>query len=139
MNEPQWVGIIVRPIDYSLKGSVLHIDTGPGLKIKESHAIEMERYSDVSQKTADLANCEGAEKNGCLDVTEELNHLTLRDGKIELPDWASNMTSILWVPIHAINDSLAQGTSSGKDIDVKCFVDSVSLAECICVNVCPHH
>nr|GEZ35520.1 trafficking protein particle complex II-specific subunit 130 homolog [Tanacetum cinerariifolium] len=45
MNEPQWVGIIVKPINYSLKGAVLHIDTGPGLKIEESNAIEMETYT----------------------------------------------------------------------------------------------
>lgn len=44
MNEAQWVGIIVKPFKYSLKGAVLHINTGPGLKIEESHDIEMETH-----------------------------------------------------------------------------------------------
>ncbi|KAK9269657.1 hypothetical protein L1049_001435 [Liquidambar formosana] len=112
MNEPQWVGIIVRPVNYSLKGAVLHIDTGPGLKIKESHVIEMESYANVSQSTMDMANCNGAENNGTLAVSGEFKQLTLQDGRIELPEWASDMTSVLWVPIRAINDSLARGTSS---------------------------
>lgn len=115
MNEPQWVGIIVRPINYSLKGAVLHIDTGPGLKIEESHVIETERYAELSHTAADMANCEGDEESGCSEinhVTEESKQLTFQDGKIELPNWASHMTSVLWIPIHAINESLAQGTSS---------------------------
>ncbi|KAH0654079.1 hypothetical protein KY289_031757 [Solanum tuberosum] len=44
MNEPQWVGIIVKPISNSLKGAILHIDTGPGLTIEKSHNIEIERH-----------------------------------------------------------------------------------------------
>ncbi|XP_010914497.1 trafficking protein particle complex II-specific subunit 130 homolog isoform X2 [Elaeis guineensis] len=45
MNELQWVGLIVRPIDYSLKGATLHVDTGPGLMIEESYRIEIEPYT----------------------------------------------------------------------------------------------
>lgn len=105
MNEPQWLGIIVKPIDYSLKGAVLHIDTGPGLKIEESQAIEMEMYTNTS-KNADSLN----DKNNST-VTE--TQLTLKDGSVELPDWASSITSVLWVPVRAINDGLARGTSAG--------------------------
>ncbi|KAJ0102315.1 hypothetical protein Patl1_04570 [Pistacia atlantica] len=85
INEAQWVGIIIRPIDYSLKGAVLHIDTGPGLKIEESHFIEMESYNSVSQSVANWGN----------------RH-----------NWASNVNSILWIPVCAINKSLARGSSS---------------------------
>ncbi|KAI3755817.1 hypothetical protein L1987_55624 [Smallanthus sonchifolius] len=106
MNEPQWLGIVLIPINYSLKGAVLHIDTGPGLKIEESQAIEMEIYTNTS-KNADGLN----DKNNASDVIE--TQLTLKDGSIALPDWASNITSVLWVPVHAINDGLARGTSAG--------------------------
>lgn len=94
MNESQWVGIIVRPISYSLKGAVLHIDTGPGLEIEKSHAIEMERYGDEDLPA----------------VTEESNQFTLQGGGIELPGWASNATSVLWVPVRAVSDRIARGT-----------------------------
>ncbi|XP_076897898.1 trafficking protein particle complex II-specific subunit 130 homolog [Bidens hawaiensis] len=99
MNELQWVGIIVKPINYSLKGAVLHIDTGPGLKIEESQPIEMEIYD------------KDTDKSNTSTVTE--TQLTLKDGCLELPDWASNITSMLWVPVRAINDGLARGTSAG--------------------------
>ncbi|KAJ9671728.1 hypothetical protein PVL29_025436 [Vitis rotundifolia] len=112
MNEPQWVGIIVRPINYSLKGAVLYIDTGPGLKIEESHPIEIERHSDVSQSATDMESCDQARKKDSSVVIEEFKQLTLQNGRIELPDWASNITSVIWFPISAISDKLARGTSS---------------------------
>jgi hypothetical protein len=113
INEPQWVGIIIRPMNYSLKGAVLHIDTGPGLKIEESHVIEMESYVDVSQSPADMARSDVAHKDGSLAVDKEFEQLRLHDGRIEFPGWANNVTSILWIPICAISDRLARGSSSG--------------------------
>lgn len=113
INEPQWVGIIIRPMNYSLKGAVLHIDTGPGLKIEESHVIEMESYVDVSQSPADTARSDAAHKDGSLAVDKDFEQLRLHDGRIEFPGWANNVTSILWIPICAISDRLARGSSSG--------------------------
>lgn len=113
MNEPQWVGIIINQINYSLKGAVLHIDTGPGLRIEESHVIEMERYVNASQNVADVGGDSNvAEKDGSA-VAEEFKQLSLQDGKIELPEWASNVTSVLWIPVRAISDGLPRGTSAG--------------------------
>ncbi|KAM3744535.1 hypothetical protein ACB098_06G059500 [Castanea mollissima] len=112
INEPQWVGIIVRPINYSLKGAILHIDTGPGLKIEESHVIEMQSYVDVSQSAADMAKSDAAQKEGSLAVDKNFEQLSLHDGRIEFPNWANNVTSILWIPIRAISDGLARGSSS---------------------------
>lgn len=112
INEPQWVGIIVQPIDYSLKGAILQIDTGPGLKIEESHVIEMENYVDVSQSAADMAMSDAAQKDGSLAVDKNFDQLRLHDGRIEFPNWANNVTSILWIPICAISDRLTRGSSS---------------------------
>ncbi|KAJ9551545.1 hypothetical protein OSB04_015590 [Centaurea solstitialis] len=111
MNEPQWVGIIVKPLNYSLKGAVLHIDTGPGLRIEESHAIEMETYTNTSKNADGLEDRDG-DRNST-SVVKEFTQLTLKDGSIELPDWASHIVSVLWIPVCAINDSLARGTSTG--------------------------
>ncbi|GLT77013.1 hypothetical protein SLA2020_486390 [Shorea laevis] len=112
INEPQWVGIIVRPMNYSLKGAVLHIDTGPGLKIEESNVIEMESYVDVSQSAGDMAKADATQKDGSLAVDKDFEQLRLHDGRIEFPGWANNVTSILWIPICAISDRLARGSSS---------------------------
>ncbi|MBA0733704.1 hypothetical protein Gogos_017689 [Gossypium gossypioides] len=109
INEAQWIGIIAQPINYSLKGAVMHIDTGPGLKIEESHSIEMETYINAAQISTDMANSGDARKDG----NKNFEQLSLLDGKIEFPDWASNVNSILWIPIRAIDDKLARGSSSG--------------------------
>ncbi|KAL7186352.1 hypothetical protein ACSBR2_028154 [Camellia fascicularis] len=111
INEPQWVGIIVKPINYSLEGAVLHIDTGPGLRIEESYAIEMERYADLSQNPANSGSSDDASDDGSA-VTEEFEQLTLQDGKIELPKWASDINSVLWIPVRAVSESLARGTNA---------------------------
>lgn len=98
MNEPQWVGIIVKPIDYSLEGAVLHIDPGPGLRIEERHKIEIEKHEISSNLSP---------------VSSEVKQLSLEDGKIRLPDWTSNITSVLWIQLQAISDGLARGTPAG--------------------------
>lgn len=116
INESQWVGIIVRPLNYSLKGAVLHIDTGPGLGIEESHVIEMESYADLTNGSTETGT-NGALENGSSTVNKDFEQLTLHDGRIEFPDWASNMTSILWIPVRAISDKLARGSSSGLKIN----------------------
>lgn len=112
MNESQWMGIIVKPINYSLKGANLHIETGPGLRIEESHTIEMERYAKASAD-ADVDNLGSFQSEGSL-VTEQSKQLTLQNGKLELPEWASKITSVLWIPVKAISDGLARGTSAGE-------------------------
>ncbi|KAI3991474.1 hypothetical protein MKX01_006776 [Papaver californicum] len=111
MNEPQWIGLIVTPINYSLQGASLHIDTGPGLKIEDSHAIEMENHSKVLQNAARTGNCDDS-KNESSSVSEEFAQLMIKDGKIELPDWSSNSASVLWFPVRATDSRSADGISS---------------------------
>ncbi|KDP38926.1 hypothetical protein JCGZ_00683 [Jatropha curcas] len=113
INETQWVGIIVQPIDYPLKGAVLHVDTGPGLKIEESHVIEMEVFGNVSKSASDIENTYSSQKDCSLAANKELERLCLHDGKIDFPDWASDVNSVLWIPICAISDTLPKGSSSG--------------------------
>ncbi|KAF7836757.1 trafficking protein particle complex II-specific subunit 130-like protein [Senna tora] len=108
INEHQWLGILVRPINYSLKAAILHIDTGPGLEIEDSHVIEMESYA---QNEDDQAQADGAKK-GSLNSEKKFECLSLKDRKIEFPDWASDIPSILWVPIRAIGDEISRSSSS---------------------------
>ncbi|XVE80201.1 hypothetical protein DITRI_Ditri14bG0120700 [Diplodiscus trichospermus] len=123
INEAQWIGIIAQPINYSLKGAVLHIDTGPGLKIEESHSIEMEGYRNAAQSSAGSENSSNVRKDSSVAAKEcslatnnDLEQLSLVNGKIEFPDWASDVTSILWIPIRAIDNKIARGSSSGAPL-----------------------
>lgn len=120
MNETQWVGIIVKPINYSLKGAVLHIDTGPGLSIAEKHEIEIEKHEFGANNTDHSDN----PPDNRSPVSADVKQLSLEDGKINLPDWTSNITSVLWIPLKAISHGLAEGTPAGwyhKSFDTSNF------------------
>lgn len=111
INEHQWVGILVRPLNYSLKAAVLHIDTGPGLEIEETHIIEMESYAGVSENDDVEVQKDGAQIDS--NFEKKFERSNLHDGKIVFPNWASDTPSILWVLIRAISDTLNRGSSSG--------------------------
>lgn len=112
MNEPQWVGIIVKPISYSLKGAILHIDTGPGLTIEKSHKIEIERHVNGQRDESD--HSEVSKDDDSSAATPEVKQMSLHDGIIELPDWAGNITSVLWIPVCATSDELPKGAPAGE-------------------------
>lgn len=134
INEPQWIGIIVKPINYSLKNAVLHIDTGPGLKIDDLHLIEMESYTNETHRTSASGNSNDDAGNSCSPNNKSFERLKLQDSRIEFPDWASNISSILWIPIQAIKDELARGSSSGHfNIYFFLVIWHVSTP---CINVC---
>ncbi|XP_057450718.1 trafficking protein particle complex II-specific subunit 130 homolog isoform X2 [Lotus japonicus] len=109
INEHQWLGILVRPLNYSLRAAVLHIDTGPGLEIEKSHIIEMESCACVSQND----DGQGGAQVDSLNYEKRFERLTLDDGKVVFPNWASDTPSVLWVLIRAISDTLCRGSSSG--------------------------
>lgn len=116
INEPQWVGIVVRPINYPLKGGVLFIEPGPGLRTEERQFIEIERYVNTSERE----DATGQMVQGCTDDTStsmsEEKQLTLKDGRVVLPDWASDVTSVLWIPVCADGDDISRATSRTQSI-----------------------
>ncbi|GJM95475.1 hypothetical protein PR202_ga12215 [Eleusine coracana subsp. coracana] len=100
MNELQWIGLIVKPIDYSLKGGILHIDAGAELKIEESQMIEIENYrSDMEHSCSADSPIEA----------EMVEKIPIENGKIKLPDWASDVTTLVWFPVRAIDNTIARG------------------------------
>ncbi|KAH0906442.1 hypothetical protein HID58_038269 [Brassica napus] len=111
INEAQWIGIIVHPINYSLKGAILHIDTGPGLKIEDSYGIEMERYVETDCD-AGTSKAEVSVEDSPVSPKQDSEVLNLCDGKIVFSEWASNVSSIMWVPVRALSEKLARGSSS---------------------------
>ena len=104
MNELQWIGLIVKPIDYSLKGGILHIDAGAELKIEESQMIEIENYRGDMDRSGSANSTAEAGK---------VEKIPIENGKIELPDWASDVTTLVWFPVRAIDDAIARGESPG--------------------------
>jgi hypothetical protein len=122
MNELQWIGLIVKPIDYSLKGGILHIDAGAELKIEESQMIEIENYR------GDMEHASSAEAG-------RVEKIPIENGKIKLPDWASDVTTLVWFPVRAIDDTIARGESPGLYIKGDKFttivMTSIDLSFCL--------
>ncbi|KAK9688979.1 hypothetical protein RND81_09G026100 [Saponaria officinalis] len=117
LNETQWVGIIVKPIDYSLKGGVLHIDTGPGLEVDKSHGIEMEICKTAPGSIiADMGESSPRKEDHPSFQSEEVTRLTIENGQIQFPDWASDAASVLWVPVRAISDGISRAASQKMSI-----------------------
>lgn len=111
MNEIQWLGLIVKPIKYSLKGALLSIDTGPGLMIDESHMIEIDDHVKPMEDKVHADELDITRENAI--STVEFKQFVLENGKIALPDWASDITTVLWFPVCAIDDRMAVGASAG--------------------------
>ncbi|KAE8713069.1 E3 ubiquitin-protein ligase PUB23-like [Hibiscus syriacus] len=59
----------------------------------------------AAQSSTDTSNSGDARNY----YNKDFEQLSLLDGKIEFPDWASDVTSILWIPICDIDDKLARG------------------------------
>ncbi|XP_042421059.1 trafficking protein particle complex II-specific subunit 130 homolog isoform X2 [Zingiber officinale] len=110
MNELQWLGLIVKPIDYSLKGSLLSIDTGPGLMIDESHTIDINEYAKTMEDKVHAHDSNTITENNTHPL--EPKQLYIENGKIALPDWASDTSTTLWFPVHAIDDRMARAASA---------------------------
>lgn len=135
MNEPQWVGLVVRPINYSLKGAILHLETGPGLNIDETCMVQMEAYHKVFHGSVQSTDSEVTSEDGVSADASGCSKLVLKNGELQLPDWASNISSALWFPVHAVDDKLARGTYSGLGsffkqfgVLVRCYVSFSSLS-----------
>ena len=43
----------------------------------------------------------------------KVEKIPIENGKIELPDWASDVTTLVWFPVRAIDDAIARGESPG--------------------------
>uniref|UniRef100_M8B821 Trafficking protein particle complex subunit 10 n=1 Tax=Aegilops tauschii TaxID=37682 RepID=M8B821_AEGTA len=108
MNELQWIGLIVKPIDYSLKGGILHIDAGAELKIEESQMIEIESYRSDGEHSSPI---DASKVLSRPTDTGRVEKVPIENGKIKLPDWASDVTTLVWFPVRAINDTVPKGTS----------------------------
>lgn len=88
----------------------MHIDTGPGLEVEASHVIEMDRYTAANRSIDDMGDSDTGKQNSLSSHVREVTQVYLQDGKIQLPDWASDITSVLWIPVRAVSDGITKGT-----------------------------
>jgi hypothetical protein len=117
-GEAQWVGLIIKPLSYSLEGARVHISTGPNLQFLSDQTALLEVNKVISQVDADASsmtevmdavkspgahNSHSVLENG--DTLRKDDHastyLQMKDGTVELPGWASMVTSVLWIQVKA--------------------------------------
>lgn len=130
MDEPQWLGLIIRPIEYSLKGSVLHLSSGPGLVLDDPQMCELEvlgnlfkglnkkQPRDTSTETTIsgvLPHVNAVENGYGVKGRQEKQILAMKAGKVGLPDWASNQASVLWLRVRALQDRIEMDTFSDRE------------------------
>lgn len=130
-GEPQWVGLIIRPLNYSLQSALLHISSGPGSQFESCQTALLEISSTFQPDTNEvLVTSDGGLKQNCATSEVEDNclperaspdmvgqgrqeHLHFKDGKVELPEWASMVATVLWIQVKADPDFDVSKNSSG--------------------------
>lgn len=115
MNEPQWLGLIIRPIDYSLKGSVLHLSSGAGFQIDDPQLCELEvagkllKGSNQKHASKETTHTQNALENGYGVKRKDKQLLEMKAGKVWLPDWVSEQASVVWLRVKAVQDKSRDG------------------------------
>jgi hypothetical protein len=130
-GEPQWVGLIIRPLNYSLQSALLHISSGPGSQFESCQTALLEISSTFQPDTNEvLVTSDGGLKQNCATSEVEDNctpgraspdlvgqgrqeHLHFKDGNVELPEWASMVATVLWIQVKADPDFDVSKNSSG--------------------------
>uniref|UniRef100_A0A7I4FIM0 Trafficking protein particle complex subunit 11 domain-containing protein n=1 Tax=Physcomitrium patens TaxID=3218 RepID=A0A7I4FIM0_PHYPA len=136
-GEPQWVGLIIRPLGYSLEGAHVHISAGPNLQfmanqialLDVSKAPQAEANAQLNTDT-DGAISEFQNSHDILDSSDSFNkddhlsgkinldadvpqQLQMKDGSLELPYWSRMVTSVLWIQVKADSDDNSISHFSG--------------------------
>lgn len=127
-GEVQWVGLIIRPLNYSLEGAHVHISTGPNLQFlsDQTALLEVSKISQADASAPSISEMDAVkpgaqsfptilENGNSLGNDDHVNgktgfdtdmpqQLQLKDGCVELPDWSKTVASVLWVQVKADSD-----------------------------------
>jgi hypothetical protein len=131
LGETQWVGVLVKSLDYSLQGGLLRLQAGNGLVLEDPQLAHLESVSECTDGS-DLGGGDGGKReesgeNGALlDGSEGSGSkqggagehesaserskgpnsqkgalIEMQNGTVALPDWASEVPTIIWVRTRA--------------------------------------
>ncbi|CAM6039336.1 unnamed protein product [Sphagnum compactum] len=117
VREPQWVGIVIQPLNYSLKRAVVYISVGPGLCLESPQTAQLELYSSAFPHESGEKS-ETDDNKGTMDFPstpppEGFEPLEIKNGTVVLSDWASTVASVLWVQVMATPDPEEKMPSTG--------------------------
>lgn len=101
------MGIVLNPLDYSLKGATLHISARPGLQFDPNQSAQLELYKEYNTHT------DNDKQSVELLESSSPTIIQMKNGKLELPDWASTMSSVVWICVVASPESNEFSASSG--------------------------
>ncbi|KAL2642198.1 hypothetical protein R1flu_009785 [Riccia fluitans] len=115
IGEPQWVGIVIEPLDYSLKDARVTISAGPGMDLDGDQSTQLEAYESTDFCTIGLevrpltigtvqtngTAVEGVSETQPPEACHKSEMVDVRSGQVDLPDWASFMSTVLWLRVFA--------------------------------------
>ncbi|CAK9206283.1 unnamed protein product [Sphagnum troendelagicum] len=120
VREPQWVGIVIQPLNYSLKRAVVYISVGPGLCLESPQTAQLELYSSAfpheSGEKSEIDDNKGTMDFPSTPPPEGFEPLEIKNGTVVLSDWASTVASVLWVQVMATPDPEEKMPSTGIQI-----------------------
>ncbi|CAI5979986.1 unnamed protein product [Closterium sp. NIES-64] len=102
LGEPQWLGLLLHPLSYSLAGSLLRLAGGPGLLLPPNQTVECQRlppaYPSVLRQP-------GKDKAGDGEVPEGGSEaVAMVAGSLHLPSWCADCPTVVWVQACAFRD-----------------------------------
>ncbi|KAL3695593.1 hypothetical protein R1sor_009669 [Riccia sorocarpa] len=115
IGEPQWIGIVIEPLEYSLKGSRVTISPGPGLDMETDQSTQLEEYQSADFYTIGLevrplkigtehvngevstAEFEEVTRKQPSESCHKSEVVEVRSGQVDLPEWASSVSTVLWL------------------------------------------
>ncbi|GJP42413.1 hypothetical protein CLOM_g1978 [Closterium sp. NIES-68] len=102
LGEPQWLGLLLHPLSYSLAGSLLRLAGGPGLLLPPNQTVECQRLppacpSALRQPGKDKAGSGEGPEGGSEAVP-------MVAGSLHLPSWCADCPTVVWVQACAYRD-----------------------------------
>ncbi|CAI5507851.1 unnamed protein product [Closterium sp. Naga37s-1] len=102
LGEPQWLGLLLHPLSYSLAGSLLRLAGGPGLLLPPNQTVECQRLPPAYPSALRQP---GKHKAGDGEVPEGGSEaVAMVAGSLHLPSWCADCPTVVWVQACAFRD-----------------------------------
>ncbi|CAI5473413.1 unnamed protein product [Closterium sp. Yama58-4] len=102
LGEPQWLGLLLHPLSYSLAGSLLRLAGGPGLLLPPNQTVQCQRlppaYPSALRQPAKDKGGDGEVPEGGSEA------VAMVAGSLHLPSWCADCPTVVWVQACAFRD-----------------------------------